>query len=222
MLAKHTDILSGMLEQRKDLLANTDNWYLVNENGEMNATYSVIHVVLERLLGYNSWAMGRNLLVSVAMLLLLMPVFRKQKQMLMLGATIAIMQICALGFITFDLAITGGNNLVVTKAFFYFMGWLSAWIIVIEVATLANAIMNWLQTMEAPLAMRAVPAEQTRDTLMQLHRLHVHEQLLPILTVIVCVIMFIWQVLPDNHLAGVNNGDYGRMMEQIDLRWAAE
>lgn len=52
LLAKHTDILSGMLEQRKDLLANTDNWYLVNENGEMNATYSVIHVVLERLLGY--------------------------------------------------------------------------------------------------------------------------------------------------------------------------
>ena len=222
LLAKHTDILSGMLEQRKDLLANTDNWYLVNDNGEMNATYSVIHVVLERLLGYNSWAMGRNLLVSVAMLLLLMPVFRKQKQMLMLGATIAIMQICALGFITFDLAITGGNNLVVTKAFFFFMGWLSAWIIVIEAATLANAIMNWLRTMEAPLAMRAVPAEQTRDKLMQLHRLHVHEQLLPILTVIVCVIMFIWQVLPDNHLAGVNNGDYGRMMEQIDLRWAAE
>lgn len=221
-IAKRPELVGKMLEEQQSLLEGTNNWYIINEVGETNANSNIVWAMIETAFGRNAHSMTVKLCISAVLMIVMLLFVREERQMILLCLLLSFVQVSAIFILPADLLITGGNYLITIKAVYYLIGWLSAIAIVISAVVLANALMNWLRALDSHFALQPIVAQPQRNVLLSAHKLQLHPNLLPWITGSICILMFFWQVLPADHVAGVNNGDFGRMMEQIDLYWMPE
>ena len=87
-------------------------------------------------------------------------------------------------------------------------------------AVLLRRLMAWLSVKDAKLALPPCSAGASAGLLAYLRKIRVTQKGTVAIVALVCVVLCCWQLLPAEHIGGVNNGDFGRMMEQIDLYWA--
>jgi hypothetical protein len=115
------------------------------------------------------------------------------------------------------LALTGVADMDMIKVVVFVFGWVGLLAAIAAGLCFANRVMIWLAGRDAPLRRR----EEIAEVLNRRRRAVPREALL-ICCAVICAVIGVCTLAPDVHIGGVNNGDYGRMMDQLGLFWTDE
>ena len=217
--AQHPDIIRTMMAQNESALQGADSWYLTDAAGGGVSARSPLHAVLATIFGRDYRAIVRWCLIGAVLLLLLLPIVRRQGASVMLCAFLLTLCLGAVGYLPWSLVLTGGTDLLTMKPLSYLMGALAVMMSLVCGAVLVRRLMAWLSVKDAALALAPCPTGTSGGLLAMLRRWHVTQRGAVAAVAVLCVVLCCWQLLPSSHIGGVNNGDFGRMMEQIDLYW---
>lgn len=164
---QHPAVVRTMMDKNESALRNADSWYLADDAGNAVSSRSPLHTVLETIFGRDHHAISRWCLICAALLVLLLPIVRRQSASVMLCAFLLMVLLGTIGYLPLTLVLTGGIDLLTVKPLAFLLGGLAV-----------------------------------------------------LMSLVSGAVLCCWQLLPAEHIGGVNNGDFGRMMEQIDLYWA--
>ena len=176
--------------------------------------------MLETIFGRDHHAISRWCLICAALLVLLLPIVRRQRASVMLCAFLLMVLLGTIGYLPLTLVLTGGIDLLTVKPLAFLLGGLMVLMSFTSGAVLLRRLMVWLSVKDAKLALPPCSAGASGGLLAYLRKIRVTQKGTVAIVALVCVALCCWQLLPAEHIGGVNNGDFGRMMEQIDLYWA--
>ena len=217
---QHPAVVRTMMDKNEGALRNADSWYLADEAGDVVSSRSPLHTVLETIFGRDHHAISCWCLICAALLVLLLPIVRRQSASVMLCAFLLMVLFGTIGYLPLTLVLTGGIDLLTVKPLVFQMGSLAVLMSLVSGAVLLRRLMAWLSVKEAKLALPPCLAGASGGLLAYLRKIRVTQKGTVAIVALVCVVLCCWQLLPAEHIGGVNNGDFGRMMEQIDLYWA--
>ena len=217
---QHPAVVRTMMDKNEGALRNADSWYLADDAGNAVSSRSPLHTVLETIFGRDHHAISRWCLICAALLVLLLPIVRRQSASVMLCAFLLMVLLGTIGYLPLTLVLTGGIDLLTVKPLAFLLGGLMVLMSFASGAVLLRRLMAWLSVKEAKLALPPCSAGASGGLLPYLRKIRVTQKGTVAIVALVCVALCCWQLLPTEHIGGVNNGDFGRMMEQIDLYWA--
>lgn len=217
---QHPAVVRAMIDNNEGALRNADSWYLADDAGNAVSSRSPLHTVLETIFGRDHHAISRWCLICAALLVLLLPIVRRQSASVMLCAFLLMVLLGTIGYLPLTLVLTGGIDLLTVKPLAFLLGGLAVLMSFASGAVLLRRLMAWLSVKDAKLALPPCSAGASGGLLAYLRKIRVTQKGTVAIVALVCVALCCWQLLPTEHIGGVNNGDFGRMMEQIDLYWA--
>lgn len=217
---QHPEIIRAMMDKNASALQNADSWYLADDAGNAVSSRSPLHTILETIFGRGADAIFRWCLICAALLVLLLPVVRRQGASVMLCAFLLTVLLGAVGYLPLAFMLAGGIDLLTVKPLAFLLGGFAVLMSFVSGAVLVRRLMAWLSVKEAKLALPPCTAGTSGGLLTYLRRIRVTQTGTVAIVAVVCIVLCCWQLLPAAHIGGVNNGDFGRMMEQIDLYWA--
>lgn len=217
---QHPAVVRTMMDKNESALRNADSWYLADDAGNTVSSRSPLHTVLETIFGRDHHAISRWCLICAALLVLLLPIVRRQSASVMLCAFLLMVLLGTIGYLPLTLVLTGGIDLLTVKPLAFLLGGLMVLVSFASGAVVLRRLMAWLSVKEAKLALPPCSAGASGGLLAYLRKIRMTQKGTVAIVAMVCVVLCCWQLLPAEHIGGVNNGDFGRMMEQIDLYWA--
>ncbi len=217
---QHPAVVRTMMDKNESALRNADSWYLADDAGNAVSSRSPLHTVLETIFGRDHHAISRWCLICAALLVLLLSIVRRQSASVMLCAFLLMVLLGTIGYLPLTLVLTGGIDLLTVKPLAFLLGGLMVLVSFVSGAVLLRRLMAWLSVKDAKLALPPCSAGASGGLLAYLRKIRVTQKGTVAIVALVCVVLCCWQLLPAEHIGGVNNGDFGRMMEQIDLYWA--
>lgn len=216
--AKHPELLSAMVAGQADCLANAYSPYITLADGSPLYGHAGIYILLETMAGRGDFQtlLNRALLAACVSLLLALVLPRRSGIRLLPWCMLAL---CAglAAFVPAGLLLTGPSVLEHAKAIALLVSWLLLFYAVGGGLIAGQRVFTWLSDRNAVLA--PIWAEAPSPLAAQQGSWHLSCKGLLALTAAVWVAIACAELLPESHIGGVNNGDYGRMMEQIDLYW---
>ncbi len=155
----------------------------------------------------------------LAALLCLLCVFAAAKGTGMgkLAVALAVLMLGLACYFPACLVMMGQLDISAIKVSVFFFGWLGLMTTITALLTFSNRLFRWLA--EKGETLRS--AENT---------IHAKPRAIPVMSrrlmvglcALCCAVLCLWMLLPEVHIGGINNGDYGRMMEQTDLYWTED
>ncbi len=117
------------------------------------------------------------------------------------------------------LVMHGMSDIAMVKVAVFFFGWLGLFVTAAAALCLGNRVLCYLSEKGAPLRRSGAmtPAGRLDKSGWTISR-----NGLICTCLAVCVLLGVWLLGTESHIGGVNNGDFGRMMEQIDLYWTED
>lgn len=220
-IVKNPEIIKKMMDRSADYTQNENNWYVVNEEGDINQhKFSVFSIV--DILYPNGYSQGiGGLLVGLFFTGLMLPFFWKQKGIRRWCVIMLAFFATAMLYIPCCTMLTGITDLIILKVLLFTSGRIGLFVGMINCIVVLQGLYRWLSKTDAQLAFPTIQMSEKLPTNC-INVTWLDEKKLVWITAMLCCVLFCWQMLPANHVAGVNNGDYGRMMEQIDLWWMPE
>lgn len=219
----HPETIGNILENNKIALQDAYSYYIINDAGQTHQPRLSPYAILETVFGRGGYQNNASrMLLCAVLLLVVLWLSHRQAGSGLLCLTMAVGMLCGVVYLPLCVALTGGYDLTVMKAFLFLMGWMALMLMVGCAAMVIQCGMEWLRTAQGKLLLAPMPAGQEAGFLLTLRRVSISRQMVVSLTAVACIALSCWQLLPEEHIAGVNNGDYGRMMEQIDLYWQEE
>lgn len=216
--AKHPELLSDMLEGHATYLTDVYSPYISLADGGMLNGHAGIYIILETIAGRGGLQtlLNRALLAACVSLLLVLVLPRRSGIRLLPWCMLAL---CAglASYIPMGLFLTGPAPLERAKAFATLLSWLLLFYTVGSGLIVCSSLFYWLSDRNAVLA--PVLAEEPSPLTAQRGGLRLSCKALLALTAAVWIGIACAELLPESHIGGVNNGDFGRMMEQLDLYW---
>lgn len=221
----HPGMVADVLRQNETVLQDAYGYAVVNDEGETRQLRLSPFAVLETMFGTGGvTACSVRLLLGAALLLALTVLVRHRAGERRLCLTLALLLICATLYLPLSVILTGKADLLMLKVLLIWLSWAALMVTAACAVVLAQQVMTWLSREDTHLTLpRPSGVERAECTVLQhLRALPMNRRLLLWATAAMCVVLCCWQLLPAEHIGGVNNGDYGRMMEQIDLYWMPE
>lgn len=216
----HPEIIGNILENHTIALQDAYSTYIINDEGQTHQARLSPYAILETVFGRGGYQnQASRMLICTVLLLIVLWLSHKRKGSGMLCLTLSVGMLCGVAYLPLCVAITGGYDVGIMKNFLLFMGWMALLMTAGCAVVVIQCGMEWLRTEQGKLLLAPIPMGQEDGFLMALRRVSVSRQMVVSLTAVACIALSCWQLLPEEHIAGVNNGDYGRMMEQIDLYW---
>lgn len=137
---------------------------------------------------------------------------------------VALAALCGCGalYLPGAMVLSGGLDVSMTKVMFFFLGWLSLLGGLAALVLLGERVFTCLASREVALALPWRRMGGTVPFYARLNRVRISRSAMVWLCAVLAVTICCCLLLPERHIGGVNNGDFGRMMEQIDLYWTQE
>lgn len=220
-IAQHPALLSAMVEGQANYMADAYSPYITLPDGSPLYGHAGIYVFLELLAGRGGMQtlLNRTLLAACVSLLLLLVLPKRSGIRLLPWCMLAL---CAglAAFIPAGLLLTGPSVLEHAKAVALLISWLLLFYAVGGGLIAGQRLFIWLADRNAVLA--PVWVDEPSPLAARTSGLRLSCRALLALTAAVWVAIACAELLPESHMGGVDNGDYGRMMEQIDIDWMPE
>lgn len=221
LAARHPELLSSMVEGRAAYLADAYSPYITLTDGNPLYGHAGIYIILEIMAGHGGMQtiLTRALLAACASLLLL-PVLPRRSGIRLLPACMLALCASLAAFVPAGLLLTGPSVLERAKPIALLVSWLLLFYAVCSGLIVCQRVFTWLADRNAVLA----PVWVEAPSPVAAHRsgLQISCRALLAVTAAVWVVIACAELLPESHIGGVNNGDYGRMMEQINIDWLPE
>ncbi|MBP3638150.1 MAG: hypothetical protein J6K13_11395 [Clostridia bacterium] len=220
---QNPDVVMRRIEQLGNHLYDAFNQRLMTTDGQTRYVRPSL-LPLVRLLtreGDFNRMTGWMLAAAAASFLLLL-VTPKRSGMSLLAVAMGCLHLGFVCYFPFSMMLTGGIDVDKFKVVFFFLGWFSLISAVVAGLCLAARLLEWLSDAKAARKPQLAAAGEGSTGLAWLDRVHVSQNGLVAVSALACVALSCWLLLSDVHVGGINNGDYGRMMDQLDIKWTAE
>ena len=119
---QHPAVVRTMMDKNESALRNADSWYLADDAGNAVSSRSPLHTVLETIFGRDHHAISRWCLICAALLVLLLPIVRRQSASVMLCAFLLMVLLGTIGYLPLTLVLTGGIDLLTVKPLAFLLG----------------------------------------------------------------------------------------------------
>ncbi|MBQ3156621.1 MAG: hypothetical protein IJB81_06805 [Clostridia bacterium] len=218
LLLKHPELMTAMLEERAIYFRDAYSTYLSLPDGGMLNGHAGVYLLMETAFGQGGMKMLVNrALFAAAVSVLLMMTARRRSGLKLLPLCMLALASGLVLYIPLGLAMTGGIDLPRTKAVVLLLSWVLLLYGMIGLLLGLERVFIWL----SEKGMRLSP-EPLLQPIVQRRSIPVTRGGLLMATAVAWAVIIAWTILPDVHMGGVNNGDYGRMMEQLGLSFAQE
>lgn len=218
LLWNQPELMQAMLEDRAIYFRDAYSTYLTLPDGGMLNGHAGIYLLLETAFGQGGMKMLVNrALFAAAVSVLLMLTIRRRSGLKLLPVCVLALAVGLVLYIPLGLAMTGGIELIRTKAVVLLLSWALLMYGLIGVLLGLERVFQWLAEKNTRLS-----PEPQAEALPGHWNIPVTRSGLLLATAIAWAVIIAWTILPDVHMGGVNNGDYGRMMEQLGLSYAQE
>lgn len=215
---RHPELMTSMLEDRTAYLADAYSPYISLQDGSMLNGHAGIYIILETIAGRGGLQtlLNRALLAACISLLLVLVLPHRSGVRLLPWCMLAL---CAglAAYIPLGLLLTGPAALERAKAFALLLSWLLLFYAIGAGLIVGQRVFTWLSARDAVLA--PVQKDSPIPALSPGNGFALSCKGLLALTAALWIGLSCLELLPESHIGGVNNGDFGRMMEQIDLYW---
>lgn len=212
------ELLAAMLEGRSAYLSDAYSPYLRLSDGGMLNGHAGIYIILETIAGRGGWQtmLNRGLLAACISLLLLLVLPKRSGIRLLPWCMLAL---CAglAAYIPVGLLLTGSSVLERAKASAFLLSWLLLFYAIGGGLMAAQRLFIWLSDRNAVLA--PVSQDICVPQLSTAEKPCFSCNALLAVTAAVWIAIACGELLPESHIGSINNGDFGRMMEQLDLYW---
>ena len=173
---QHPAVVRAMMDNNEGALRNADSWYLADDAGNAVSSRSPLHTVLETIFGRDHHAISRWCLICAALLVLLLPIVRRQSASVMLCAFLLMVLLGAIGYLPLTLVLTGGIDLLTVKPLAFLLGGLMVLVSFASGAVLLRRLMAWLSVKEAKLALPPCSAGASGGLLAYLRKIRVTQK----------------------------------------------
>ena len=218
---RHPELVMRLLQDKHNHYYDALNGRVVYEGWTDRYVRPSPYALLTLLFGEGgleetTWRM----LGSALVLLVLATACRKGLRRLCIA--LAVLCGCSALYLPFSMVLTGGLDVSMAKVMFFFLGWLSLLGGLAALVLFGERLLACLASREVPLALPWRNVGETVPFYVRLNRIRFTRTAAVWLCAVLAITICCWILLPAQHVGGVNNGDFGRMMEQIDLYWTKE
>lgn len=176
----------------------------------------------EMLLGYGTTRLNQWMLIAAGLFLIL-ACMQGKNSMLCLSVLMSLFYCSAFIYLPWALVLTGGIDSEKIKALWHLFVWMSLFGSGIAVAGIAQRLNEIFSNEKGTIIRRDFMPETKLGWLFQPTRDLQTERLRFVgICGLICLTICGALMLPESHPGGVNNGDYGRMMEHLDISWTEE
>lgn len=220
LLLKQPELMSVMLAERTVHIRDAYSTYLTLPDGGMLNGHAGIYLLLETAFGQGGMTVlvNRALFAALASVLLMMT-SRRKGGMKLLPLCMLAMAAGMIVYIPLGLAMTGGVDLMRAKSAVQLLSWVMLFYAIVGTLMSAQRVFAWLSERNTRLSLDAEALPVVAADAPWWRRIPVSRGALLMVTTLVWLGMIGALLLPRSHIGGVNNGDFGRMMEQLDLYW---
>ncbi len=217
----HPELIGQLIKYRSDYYLDPLNDRVTYEGWEGRYIRPSVYAFLRLFAGEGGFERTTwRMLAAASALLLLSLCTAKGTRKLCFGA--AAFFLSAALYLPASLVLTGGWDVSLTKVLFFYFGWLGFLTTVAVLGLLSQKVLVFLSSREAALVSPWSDETLEKNTVSWLARVNVSREKLLWMCGLIGIGMCCFLLLPASHIGGVDNGDYGRMMEQIDLYWTPE
>lgn len=139
---QHPAVVRAMMDKNESALRNADSWYLADDAGNAVSSRSPLHTVLETIFGRDHHAISCWCLICAALLVLLLPIVRRQSASVMLCAFLLVVLLDTIGYLPLTLALTGGIDLLTVKPLAFLLGGLTVLMSLVSGAVLLRRLIG--------------------------------------------------------------------------------
>ena len=214
----HPQRIAQMLSKHADHFYNAYNDRMITSDGQTRYTRLSPLILLDLLLPM-SGAGTLMLYPLLGALLCLLCAFAAPRNS---GLTRLCVCLCLtmLGLACYPpacMALTGVADIYMAKVLTFVFAWIGLFTAIVSGLCFANRCMIFLADRNAALRRQEAAPEAARV-------LHIAFSRHTLVTVcaLICAVIGLWTLAPEVHVGGVNNGDYGRMMDPLGLYWTDE
>ena len=217
---KHPELVTQLLRDKNNHYYDAINGRVVYEGWERGFERPSPLMLLRLLFGEGGLTATTWRMIGAALALLGLSIACRQG---LRRLCLALSSLCACGalMLPVSMILTGGLDVAMTKVMFFFLGWLGLLGGIAALALFTQRLLAFLASHDASLSLPWQHAE-VRAPFARLDRLRPGRGAVMWLCAIMAFTICCCLLLPARHIGGVNNGDFGRMMEQIDLYWTRE
>lgn len=212
----HPSVVFRAIESMREHLYDPYNGRIAAETGQTRYVRPSPWLLVLLLVRQESFARHIGLMALAAGLCALASILHGLKSGAGKGfAALAAFYLCGMAYLPACVAFTGFSTFDMDKVLFFLLGWSGLFVAIGALAEILTRVCAWLGESAGALRPSVLPAAPYAP----LRRFPDH-------SVAVCVCLSLLLVgmtlLPGVHVGGVNNGDFGRMMKQLDLYWLPE
>lgn len=218
---KHPGLVMQLLRDKNNHYLDALNGRVVYEGWTDRYVRPSPYVLLKLLFGEGGLEATTWRMLGAALVLLALAAACRQG-LRKLCAALAALCGCSAMYLPFSMVLTGGLDVSMTKVMFFFLGWLSLLGGLAALVLFGERLLACLASREVPLALPWRNAGGAVPCYVRLNRIRITRTAAVWLCAVLAITICCWVLLPAQHVGGVNNGDFGRMMEQIDLYWTKE
>ena len=218
LLLRQPQLLQAMLDDRAIYLQDAYSPYITRPDGSILNGRAGVYTLLETAFGRGGMKvlLGRAAFAAAASLLLLLTARRKSGLRLLPLAMLA-MALGLAAYVPLGLAFTGGIDLTWAKAVVQLLSWAMLCYGVCGTLLGMERMFVWMAEKGTALALEPQP-----EAVLSKRSFAVSRRAVLLATAAAWVLIIAWTILPEVHMGGVNNGDYGRMMDQLGITYTQE
>ncbi len=218
---RHPELIRRLIADKANHYLDPLNGRVRYEGWEGRYIRPSVYVFLRLLAGEGGFeATTWRMLAAACALLLLGLCSAKGLRKLYLG--MAAFFLSAATYLPMSMVLTGGLDVSLTKVIFFYLGWMGLLTAAAALVMLGQQALDFLAARDAALVSAWRDEQPEKNPADWLTRLRISRKGLMWLCASLAIGMCCVLLLPSSHIGGVNNGDYGRMMEQMDLFWTPE
>ncbi|MDD6050134.1 MAG: hypothetical protein PUC00_02505 [Clostridiales bacterium] len=218
---QHPELVVRLLQDKNNHYLDALNGRVVYEGWTDRYVRPSPYVLLKLLFGEGGLEATTWRMLGAALVFLALAAACKQGLRKLCAAMSALCG-CSAMYLPCAMVLTGGLDVSMTKVMFFFFGWLSLLGGLAALVLLGKRLFACLASREVPLALTWGRMGDTVPFYARLDNIRISRSAMVWLCAVLAVTICCWILLPAQHIGGVNNGDFGRMMEQIDLYWTKE
>ncbi len=218
LVLRQPELIKAMVTDREASFRDAYSYFLTRADGGMLNGRAGVYTLLETIFGQGGVQTILNCVLFAALASVLLLLTGRQKSGLrLLPVAMLAMAAGLIVYIPLGLVLTGGIDILRAKTVAHLLSWVLLFYGAVGTLLGLERMFIWMSEKGTKLALAPQP-----EAILRKRSFAVSRRAVLLATAAAWILIIAWTVLPEVHMGGVNNGDYGRMMDQLGITYTQE